>query len=660
MPESCHYTVHVKALKDDMVLEIQNLQRDANRLEEEKDALWEKSRWLERIVSSLKVDAQRSEIIDQLKRGESYRDIAEWLGRVGAAGDELISPTTVEHGRSERDHLDLFDTQEPYSWTHVSRDGLLIENLLSLYFCWEYPVFTILSEHHFRNDMRHSRHQYCSSLLVNAILALACRFSDRPETRAISNDRRTAGDHFFEEAESLLAGDSTPGLTTLQALGIMSIREISCGRESKGWSLSGQCARMAIHLGLQLPCAAVDGIPISAAEIEVRAISFWGAFALDQAWSLFTGRIPLLPYSAIGVEKLESFKTAGVKTWAPYAEDNVRFGSIYLQPTNITAIFYGYIGLSEVINEGLYLLYSPGQRITSEKVQAIHVRYLEWYASLPHELRHGEDFTPAILVLHMYYQLAILLLFRPFFRLEFLASSNSPRATCTQAAVNITSLLGSYASLYSMRRVSFVVPHAVLASSAIHLANMSDVPVPKPLQSGLDALADMCLGDSFASSSLRLIKFIANEWGIPLIIVESSPPVRDGTASRYPAPHGHPLPPPPPFPPPDAIESPPSLVATLTWDWATTPSHLAYPPSMYSKIPPPTPPPPSAAELLSQRLTTDRLAGYFDATNLRLAGFGVVYENVSLYSRTRLPPIREALGSGLDMKAAERPSMATV
>ena len=81
---------------------------------------------------------------------------------------------------------------------------------------------------------------------------------------------------------------------------------------------------------------------------------------------------------------------------------------------------------------------------------------------------------------------------------------------------------------------------------------------------------------------------------------------------------------------------------------------------MYSKIPPPTPPPPSAAELLSQRLTTDRLAGYFDATNLRLAGFGVVYENVSLYSRTRLPPIREALGSGLDMKAAERPSMATV
>lgn len=265
-----------------MALEIQSLRRDADRLELEKDALSEKDAWLERIVSSLKAGTQRSEVIDQLIRGRSYRDIAAWLGPIGGVGDDLaISPTKIVEN-SEEAQLGLFNMQEPHPWTNVSSDQLLIENLLSLYFCWEYPVFTILSEHHFRSDMRHNRHRYCSSLLVNAILALACRFSDRPETRTLSTDSRTAGARFFEEAELLLAGDDTPSLTTLQALGIMSIRATSCGRESKGWSLAGQCARMALQLGLQLPNVVADGTPDSAAELEVRAISFWGAFALDQ------------------------------------------------------------------------------------------------------------------------------------------------------------------------------------------------------------------------------------------------------------------------------------------------------------------------------------------------------------------------------------------
>ena len=207
---------------------------------------------------------------------------------------------------------------------------------------------------------------------------------------------------------------------------------------------------------------------------------------------------------------------------------------------------------------------------------------------------------------------------------------------CTEAANNITTLLNSYASLYSLRRVSFVVPHAVLASSAIHLANMSDIHVPKALQSGLDGLADMCLGDSFAASSLGLIKFIANKWGIPLIIVERSPLVRHAIRSQDPAAAGPSA--------PDAAESaPPSLAATLLWDWATTSSYLAYPSSSYSIIPPH----PSSPTLLQSRiLTTDKQAGQSEVMRLHHAGFEAADENVFLYSRARLPPIREMLGPG--------------
>ena len=118
------------------------------------------------------------------------------------------------------------------------------------------PRFTIISGYYFRNDMRDGRRKYCNPLLVNAILAVACRLSDRKELQNDSNSR-TAGDDFFKEAKDLLARNSTPDVTTVQALGIMSSRELSFGREDTGWMLMGRCAQMAMYLGLHLPAPAL-------------------------------------------------------------------------------------------------------------------------------------------------------------------------------------------------------------------------------------------------------------------------------------------------------------------------------------------------------------------------------------------------------------------
>ena len=130
--------------------------------------------------------------------------------------------------------------------------------------------------------MKKGSHEYCSPLLVNAILAVACSFSDRPEARAVADDIATAGNQFFKEAESLLAGDSIPNLTTVQALGIMANREASCGRDQTHQSLASQCTQMAMRLGLHLRHDSIGGKTFSPAEREVRTITFWGTFALDQ------------------------------------------------------------------------------------------------------------------------------------------------------------------------------------------------------------------------------------------------------------------------------------------------------------------------------------------------------------------------------------------
>lgn len=168
------------------------------------------------------------------------------------------------------------------TWTEVTQDVRLVEHLMALYFCWEYPTFASLSKEHFIADFRVGLPRYCSPLLVNAMLALGCRFSDLPESRVDPTDLTTSGDHFFAEAKRLLAEDDHSSLTTIQAIVLMSIREISCGRDTESFYYAGQAIRLAVEAGLHMEPDEQDGKPSQHGGEGVRAATFWGAFALDQ------------------------------------------------------------------------------------------------------------------------------------------------------------------------------------------------------------------------------------------------------------------------------------------------------------------------------------------------------------------------------------------
>lgn len=70
----------------------------------------------------------------------------------------------------------------------------------------------------------------------------------------------------------------------------------------------------------------------------------------------------------------------------------------------------------------------------------------------------------------MYYQFAILHLFRPFITLSISGSSLSPRDTCFEAANTISALLQSYSQLYTLRRTPSFIPLFILTSSILHLS----------------------------------------------------------------------------------------------------------------------------------------------------------------------------------------------
>ena len=181
----------------------------------------------------------------------------------------------------EEDQLDDIPNANEV-WTQVTNDGELVEHLMALYFCWEYPTFASLSKEHFLKDFRTGRHRHCSPLLVNAILAVGCRFSTQPEARVDPSNSNTAGDHFFAEALRLLDQEKNRhNLTTIQALGLMSIREASCGRSTESIYYAGQSVMIAVEMGLHLESESGGGDNASV-EHAVKSATFWGAFSLDQ------------------------------------------------------------------------------------------------------------------------------------------------------------------------------------------------------------------------------------------------------------------------------------------------------------------------------------------------------------------------------------------
>lgn len=247
---------------------------------------------------------QRDYILGELQSGQSLGDISQGLEQQKLSSDSLTpvsgtrksgtdvsveemssiiesavqdssTPNTSQHIGEGAVIDDSIQGGEP--WTEMTTDTALIDHLISLYFCWEYPIFATLSRQHFIADYHSGRRRYCSSLLINAVLAIGYQFSSGA---ARSSEGIFSANHFFKEAERLLEHDqSIPSVTTIQALGLMSIFEASQGRSEQGVFYSGQAIRMVVEMGLHTDVGAAR-LPV--AECEVRRATAWGAYVLDQ------------------------------------------------------------------------------------------------------------------------------------------------------------------------------------------------------------------------------------------------------------------------------------------------------------------------------------------------------------------------------------------
>ncbi|KAL9124622.1 MAG: hypothetical protein Q9217_006061 [Psora testacea] len=424
--------------------------------------------------------------------------------------------------------------QEPLtSWTEVTKDPQLVMHLMNMYFTWHYTYFTTLSRTLFWQEFKQGKlaHNtkrktgYCTPLLVNAMLALGCHFTSWPAARSDPENSATAGDHFFRAAKRLILENDEhekPRLTTVQALALMSVREAGCGREARGWVYSGMSFRMAYDLGLNIDSGSKD---LDEAEIDARRITIWGCFLFDKCWSNYLGRQPQLPLSSITAPKFDVFPMEDAEIWQPYLDNGI--AQAHSQPARTRAVALQTSQLCEISSDLLLYFYHPnqlekplGKQAELKKLSELHTRLEAWRKNLPKEMEPKEGQLPNVLVMHMFFQLLFVHLFRPFLKYKQanspLPAHVSPRKFLIHSAATISKLLRLYRRTYGLRQICNIVVYIAHTACTIHLLNLPDKNASRDIVHGLNHLEEIAEGWLCARRTLGILYLVTKRWNIQL------------------------------------------------------------------------------------------------------------------------------------------------
>jgi Fungal specific transcription factor domain. len=134
--------------------------------------------------------------------------------------------------------------------------------------------------------MQSGNDDFCSSVLVNAILAVGSLFYEPHDQFETRHDVRILGEQFMEEADRLIQEELIQGrssLTSMQALVIMSMRDVAAGKEAIMWFHLGLATMMAINLALDMDTAYDTSL-----QKQCGRITYWGLFGADRYVSYIT------------------------------------------------------------------------------------------------------------------------------------------------------------------------------------------------------------------------------------------------------------------------------------------------------------------------------------------------------------------------------------
>ncbi|KAK8877777.1 C6 transcription factor [Apiospora arundinis] len=301
----------------------------------------------------------------------------------------------------------LLSDARPSLWTAVCDDDVLMRDLLAIWFRCEYQFTSACQKDYFLEDMVAKRQDFCSSLLVNIILAYACVCYPRFSNRAEYWNPHTLLYRFLAEAKRLWELEAAePRLTTIQAGIFFNVFHNLCGLDEIGQAYRIHAINLANELGFY------DG-PIKAPNEKLRHGRIYTAWAL-YSWEALVGfsfMIPPLlkqpPHDELP-DPLENAQWYG-EIWLKYPSSQV-----------LTPAYFGYgfkakCDFRLIMNDFCHAAYSTGSggSVSLDEANKLRTRLLKWYNGLSKPLRPETIVLPAQLQLHMYYHTLLLSIYEP-------------------------------------------------------------------------------------------------------------------------------------------------------------------------------------------------------------------------------------------------------
>ena len=327
--------------------------------------------------------------------------------------------------------------------------------LFNLYWTYQHPVMPCIHKDALLQDMASGDTRYCSKLLVYCILTRAASICDQPWLRALalSDDADDDPPYLVKRCSALLDIElNNPSLTTAQALQLLSEMYCAISHDTKGWMYAGGAGRLAYELGLHSDTACFD-TNLSDLDKEVRQIVFWSSFNLDRAWSLYHGRPHSMKLEDVSVPKLDSTSQ-----------------SLSLDG-RLSAVWSG---LLEVVGEICDILNGP--QVAISRTSDLQGQLTSWHNNLALEMAYYPTQSPAVILLHMQYAAAQILLHRPqaqFGRTfqEANIERDLSRQICIDNACAIADYLKDYSSCYgSVSTMSWVALHIIATAATTLIA----------------------------------------------------------------------------------------------------------------------------------------------------------------------------------------------
>ncbi|KAI0669742.1 fungal-specific transcription factor domain-containing protein [Trametes maxima] len=410
----------------------------------------------------------------------------------------------ASHLNPEMDARDSINEEEDVEVNLPAQDTQ--NHLLQLYFTYVHPFFPIVH----KQDFLYHYHALPCKLLLLAMFAIAARYSDRPEDHPgqPDSDVSRAGQQFAEDAHKLLDRKyQTSRPSTCQALLLLAIREFGMGAMDEGWLYSGMALRMAIDLGMNRNADSwtTDGTtPVfTDSEKQIRKHIWWSCCICDKLSAVWLGRPITFRANDYSTPVPDSDEVDEIETWQPYPPGSLGHDFVP-QPARLMTTFQEACHLSVIITDVMDKIYpvQPSSETPRRLLfEQLETRLAKWIISLPEHLRYSSNDKnanplPHILMLHIEYQAAVLLLHRA------LGSTNpavhndtlSLKAfdVCTSSAAQITSMAEIYNSRFGLDKAPPFLSIYLQSAGIMHAITLTRRPWDPQATLGLTRCISAC------------------------------------------------------------------------------------------------------------------------------------------------------------------------